>query len=993
MDPLGITTKPMQGGTHPTTPPSGRLPRLLAAFSVYVILAVALPGAALAQGGGGTQTGTGASTVRPSDPDAVSPADIVSNYRKRFPYAKSSGEKDQVNSSQSGSGNNKSYKAYTRVRRKCTDKLGTMDDQPCDTDGAPVYCAEECVPDECPPAGKHCPVSPHYNWAQDQEQASVTPPSRRDNDAMETGLIPTKGLPMSDTMYQIIDRENKQRLLELMFDPERWMWKETAVGHMQMASTANSLGGAAEASFNSAVGTIRTMLINVANERSTIGSSGVGGSGDGKIQAAVAVVQRMYREIFLPMALLLLLPGALLTQVKGMVTRTIMGGADEDSINPFTGILRALIAIFLIPSTQLIVSYCIDIGNMLAYEVAKPEYGWVRDEVLSKWAKEQTFNPNPTNVNNGILPPGQGRTASEGNQQGPQSGAPTQTGASGGAGTGAGTGTGAGAGTGSSGGSQQSASDGAFSFGIPLGGSGGSGFFINIGSLFGAPSTGNPAVDAFNAFLNFLFGQQFQQAAEDAQDAGEGKAAGQLEGQVIQEDQLWLSGVMQVGFNGASMFMGAALNILTGYQLVFMCYLFLMGPIAASFFAWPSGIGQHLFKKVFSNWLNAVVVLSLWRFWWCVILAVMTQRILYLNPNPGSPSEMMVYNCFLALLLYIPFQPFDFNPGPMVTQVLAKAGGGGGGGSGGGGGAHGAPADVTDTSTSGGTRAGGTRRTPESGREMAAISSGSRGGGVPSGARAGGDGRAAPLTFQPPPAGAPGAQGARPRAGSGPPAGSPPPGGVTSVAGQSVMSSPPPGGSGSAPAGPSARTANPALSTVSSNFPNLNVGAISPGSPPTVPLTPSVDGPAVLLNTANPNLASSGMQALQGAAPSPSYLKDGSTYAGGAGIPGAGLAAPSVRAVSGSGGGGSGGAGGDRGGSAGGVSAASLAPRGGSGSGRGILAAFPLQSGISPSEDRSRSAAGEPQTPLSQPLPETERPSWPESPPGVTPPPPENPGG
>src|SRR5262249_28061141 len=128
---------------------------------------------------------------------------------------------------------------------------------------------------------------------------------------------------------------------------------------------------------------------------------------------------------------------------------------------------------------------------------------------------------------------------------------------------------------------------------------------------------------------------------------GGGKAAAQLENDTTMEDQKWLSTTMQVGFNSAAMVMGDALTILAGYQLVFMCYLFLMGPIAAAFYAWPSGIGT-LFKKVFNNWLDAVVVLALWRFWWCAILAVMTQRINYLHPRPGDPQEMMVYNCFMA---------------------------------------------------------------------------------------------------------------------------------------------------------------------------------------------------------------------------------------------------------------------------------------------------------------------------------------------------------
>jgi hypothetical protein len=118
--------------------------------------------------------------------------------------------------------------------------------------------------------------------------------------------------------------------------------------------------------------------------------------------------------------------------------------------------------------------------------------------------------------------------------------------------------------------------------------------------------------------------------------------------------------------------MGGALTILTGYQLVLVCYLMLLGPIAACFYAWPGGAGS-LFRNVFSQWLNALVVLVLWKFYWCVILAIMTQRLIQYNPDPNSPWEMMIFNCFLALLLFVPFQPFNFSPGEVAAAILDKA--------------------------------------------------------------------------------------------------------------------------------------------------------------------------------------------------------------------------------------------------------------------------------------------------------------------------------
>jgi len=842
----------MQAPSQLTTRLSGSLVLLRALLLLAVSAAFAFSGPALAE------ANTSGMTLKDENP--VRPSQIRQNYFKRFPYAKAYGEADHPENGESPAGSEKSFQAYKQVRKKCTDGLGTMDGKPCDTDGAPLYCAEECIPDECPPYGKHCPVTPHYNWAQDQETATVTPPTARDGDSLDTGKVDTQGLPMSDAMYQVIDRNNKQRLLEMMFDPERTMWTQTATGQLQMSSMANSMGGAAEASFDSAFSAIRSQLINVANERATAGGS-QGGTGN-SIEQAVYIVQRVYKEVFLPMAVLFLLPGAVLTQVKGLVGRSITGG-DEDSMNPFTGMIRAIIAVFLIPCTQLIVSYCIDIGNSLAYEVARPDRGWVQDQALTNWAKEQTFNTKPVNVNNGILPPGQGRTTRGDGQQGQDAVMP------------------AGASNGSNYGSSYQAQQGGdyrsqrLSNESASGSSGATGP-IDVGPIFGVSASANSTVQAFNSFLNFFFGTPFQDAVDDAQQGGEGKASGQLESRVIQEDQKYLSTVMQLGFNGASLAMGSALNILVAYQLVFMCYLFLMGPISACFFAWPSGIG-NLFKKVFSNWLDAVVVLSLWRFWWCAILAIMTQRIVYLHPNAGSPSEMMVYTCFLALLLYIPFQPFDFRPGPMVSQVLEKAGvgGGAGGGGGKGGNAQGASADVTGADTRA-SHSSTTRRDASAGRDLPTISSGSRGAGPGSHSL-----RTAPAM----------APGSIPVAGQppssskaqGPATNMPlPPPARPAVSGGSVAASPPPSQSFGR-----VQSTNPAVNAAQAQMGNqANVAAVPPATPPVVPLSPSVGMPTMLVNTASPGMAVQGAKAWQQAG---SPLSSG--QGGSAAVPAAGALA------------------------------------------------------------------------------------------------------
>ncbi len=72
-------------------------------------------------------------------------------------------------------------------------------------------------------------------------------------------------------------------------------------------------------------------------------------------------------SVFVPIALLLILPGAVLTQLKAIVAQ---GSPVVAQCNPFEGIQRAIVAIFLIPGTYLIVNYGIDFANSIQFTIA-----------------------------------------------------------------------------------------------------------------------------------------------------------------------------------------------------------------------------------------------------------------------------------------------------------------------------------------------------------------------------------------------------------------------------------------------------------------------------------------------------------------------------------------------------------------------------------------------------------------------------------------------
>lgn len=460
-------------------------------------------------------------------------------------------------------------------------------------------------------------------YSQTKMEALDQPKTMRDLELFQNTLT-TFGLPCSDTQFQMIDRENGQRMMELACDPERFQWAATTQGQLQTASMANVLAGSSEAAFKQATARIVQAdgnggngagggggggggaqvgaLINIANEQSGVPTAA--DNPNKTVPQAVWMVQQMYKFVFVPLAILFLLPGAVMTQVKSQIVQGFRLNA-EDQSSPFEGILRSVIAVFLIPATQLIVSYSIDVGNSMAYSVKD----WVDLQLIFDWSRELTYNTPLDKVNNAITANGAARNnnATPGGAQGGQQG--------------------------------------------------GGGFLGSIsGFLGGIPLVGGALQGAFNSLASFLGA------------SGQGLGSDTPEGQTVAENQTWLSSAMESMFNMATYLFSSAVIVLGAYQLVFVCYLYLLGPLAAAFFAWPriqANSGQKLFTDVFSNWVNAVIVVSLWRFYWMVLLAIMTQRILYIQDSGGASNlqwEVAVFTCLLGLMMWVPFNPWSFDP-------------------------------------------------------------------------------------------------------------------------------------------------------------------------------------------------------------------------------------------------------------------------------------------------------------------------------------------
>nr|MDZ4836177.1 hypothetical protein [Candidatus Melainabacteria bacterium] len=333
------------------------------------------------------------------------------NYFKRFPYAKSAYDHDKKSIHHKGVVENKGNSSFlddlfgggetdfTNLFGG-SNPTGTGSEERLQQSDAPAVGAPVTA---YPFFIKFCNDNPYQGVCYWQfGEAIDTPAAERDMELFEN-VLTTFGYPVSDTQFQIIQRENFQRLLELLYDPERNTWMMTNTAQIAGASASNSLAAAAENSWNTCLDYVMNgadgtgAMINVANERAATPISNPNVLYK-SVSEAVYMVQRMYKEVFVPMAILFLLPGAVVTQVKS----TVRAGFNiEGTPNPFEGILRSIVAVFLIPATQVIVSYSIDVGNSMAESVKE----WVDIDLIVEWSHELTYNISPENHKNVISPP------------------------------------------------------------------------------------------------------------------------------------------------------------------------------------------------------------------------------------------------------------------------------------------------------------------------------------------------------------------------------------------------------------------------------------------------------------------------------------------------------------------------------------------------------------------------------------------------------------
>lgn len=233
-------------------------------------------------------------------------------------------------------------------------------------DDAMCSCVAQGIPCQCDPAMScGCYQIPQQ---QQQQQNNANQPSQAsgiqgssslnlqqqlDNKSHPLGALPNPqniGGPerLTDKRAGDIASKTGEWMSQTSNRPEKTAAAARASGQAQSSSAANALGEVARDQAVNAIEFCSKFLANFTTE---------GGNKWNRIR----------NEIFLPIALLLLLPGAVMTQVKAIVAA---GNPAIAQVSPLEGIERSVIAIFLIPGSYLIVNYGIDFANSASYTIA-----------------------------------------------------------------------------------------------------------------------------------------------------------------------------------------------------------------------------------------------------------------------------------------------------------------------------------------------------------------------------------------------------------------------------------------------------------------------------------------------------------------------------------------------------------------------------------------------------------------------------------------------
>jgi len=338
-----------------------------------------------------------------------------------------------------------------------------------------------------------------------------TVPTMRDT-AITDNTLQVNGIWLSDTQYQMIARENNQIFIENLTDPERWMWLTSVAGQLAATNSADSAGATASNQAQNAVEFCRRYLVNFT-------------------QDGTNEWNQIRNNLMIPMALLLLLPGAVLSQVRAIIAQGYFSILGE--LNPFEGILRAMIAIFLVPSTYLVVNYSIDVGNSLSFSIS---------DGYSK-----------------IFP--------------------------------------------------------------------GRDMYYDAKCTIRKANAGNPPLRNDNAIIksetpptNGVTDGDFTTFEQMNHETRQFDPCNNVDNTVVPNEEAAIQRALnRIGMNMSLMTLSMSWNIMCAFQIVYLYYLWCMGPIVAALWVWP----MDYFQKALGSWIEGVITISIWGFFWNTTVLIM----------------------------------------------------------------------------------------------------------------------------------------------------------------------------------------------------------------------------------------------------------------------------------------------------------------------------------------------------------------------------------
>jgi hypothetical protein len=549
---------------------------LIAKLLIAILLVLVLPTLVSAQSsGGGSSSGGGGSSAATGDKDDAQPGNagnIKKNYYLRYPAAKE----------------------FSKTDFGGKDATTDPKQGPEESKGPGLVQNDKSGPLQLWPEVVKGPVFSKV-------------PTLRDT-AIQQDLFKTFGYPVSDTQFQVIQRYNDNRLLEELYDPERIMWMSTAMAQIQTVAVANSTANLARNQASSAIEYDQHYLQNFTTDNGNAWNT-------------------IRNQLFVPMAILLLLPGAVMAQVKVIIQQgsPVLG----DAVNPFEGIIRSIIAIFFIPATYLVVNYGIDVSNSLGYTIAS-EYQRVFQSDMYHDAACTEARAFPINT----VP----RNAID---------APTSSSSSSGSGGG--------------------------------------------------------SASPFNQVDNTMDITTDDPCKEWQDTGGAGKQ------NVQNEQQKYITAANRALVNSANAGLTGSWNVMCAFQMVYLQYLFLMGPIVAALWVWPI----DTMRKALGGWVEGVVTICFWSLFWNTV-------ILLLACFKGVSETGVIYVSALNTLANIAVR-YAFSFADVTGQMGASAG---------------QKASSTGAKSMQGGKGGGA---PGGGAAVTPGSKGAHGGGAQGGGVVGGD--------------------------------------------------------------------------------------------------------------------------------------------------------------------------------------------------------------------------------------------------------------